>query len=456
MTEDEKRAAAYLLEVRKRRIAYFSGLTLPQKAFKTDTAKRKTALCSRRAGKTYVLIEDFIETCKATANIKCAYVALTRGSAKQIMWEELIRVNHHLALDLTLNHSELVAIFPNGSRLLVTGADDIRDIEKLRGQAFAKVAIDEAGSFGAHLEPLVDEVLSPALMDQDGTMLLTGTPSVACAGVFYDATTGKRPGWSNHAWTFRDNPHVPQGWIDEEKDRLGITEDSPKFQREYLGRWIAGATERLYQYDPQLNTYDSLPDLPWSYVLGVDLGWVDDCAFVLGAWCPASPTFFILEQYKSPHMLPPDIAATIKRIIHDKPYTKIVADTGGLALTIVEELRARWHIPVIAAKKIEKLANIELMNGDLRRGFVKLRPNAPVLAEWALLNARPDGKEDPTVPNHLSDATLYAYRHAKQFRYEAPVPYKEDLDAVVKRDLERMIATIEAEEPEQEWQALLE
>ena len=59
--------------------------------FINDPALYKTALCSRRAGKTYCACYYLIEVATRKPGSICAYIALTRGSAKRLMWAEMKR-----------------------------------------------------------------------------------------------------------------------------------------------------------------------------------------------------------------------------------------------------------------------------------------------------------------------------------------------------------------------------
>ena len=130
--------------------------------FIDDPCKTKTALCSRRAGKTYASCYYLLEAAHQSPNTICAYIALTRRSAKRLMWRELKLADKTYMLGIKFNASELIAILPNGSQIIMSGADDEAEIDKLRGSAYQLVVIDEAASFGPHLTSLIEEVLEPA------------------------------------------------------------------------------------------------------------------------------------------------------------------------------------------------------------------------------------------------------------------------------------------------------
>jgi hypothetical protein len=336
----------------------------------------------------------------------------------------LVFINQRCGLGLEFNEQRLEATFPNGATFYLSGAETERDIEKFLGRALAIVGIDESGSFPEHLRRLVREVLVPCLMDLDGTFVLLGTPKPHCRGYFYEVTTGARKGWSVHQWTWRQNPHVPQTWVAAEMESEGMTEDDPAYQREWCGKWVKSDGQLLYPYDPKLNSYTELPKLAgdWHHVVGVDLGWHDDTAFAVLAYNEDSPTLYGTQFVKRPHLVPEDMNGALDRLTAELKYFEIVADTGGLAKTIVESINRRWSKHIRTAAKTEKLAHAAMIRSDLRKGLIKVLPNAPIIAEWDQLQLTEDGKEDPTVPNHLSDAFLYAYRQSRHFWGAEPPP----------------------------------
>ena len=57
--------------------------------FIDDESQIKTALCSRRSGKTYASCYYLLEEASRHPDIICAYIALTRRSAKRLMWTDL-------------------------------------------------------------------------------------------------------------------------------------------------------------------------------------------------------------------------------------------------------------------------------------------------------------------------------------------------------------------------------
>lgn len=399
--------------------------------FAVDPCRRKAALCSRRAGKSFSVATMLIDAALSNPDSICVYVALTRLSAKRILWPILRKVSKREGLPLALNGTELTITFPNGSQIWLTGADDEAQIEKLRGSAYHLVIIDEAASFGAHLASLIEEVIEPALLDYNGTLCLIGTPGAACVGKFFDVTT-RTPGheaWSVHSWNTLDNPHIPNAceWLEQRRLANGWSLDNPIYMREWRGMWTWSHDSMVYRYTPD-NIVKALPERrDWIHVLGVDLGFDDDTALQVVTSSPAHPQAYAHHGWKAKGLNIGDVANKIREYQRRYTFSKIVMDSGGIGKMVVEELAVRHGLPVEAAEKKDKLGAIELLNADLHEKRLMVLENEPVLSEWAVLQWDEKRKgEDSRYPNHCSDATLYAYRESLQWAWRPkPVLPKE-------------------------------
>lgn len=388
-----------------------------QEAFVTDPSERKAALCSRRAGKSHALAEWFDRG--ATPGTLSLYVALSSGSARLILWPALRGISERYGLGLVLREErgQQMVCWPNGHRLWLAGCPDRSEIEKFRGLALRRAAVDEAQAFGGWLEMLTEDVLTPALGDLRGQLALTGTPGPIAAGTFHEATTGR--GWSVHHWTVAENPFFPAGaeWRAGIRAARGWTEDHPTYRREYLGEWVQDADALVFPFDYSRNAHAGpLPEGPWRYVLACDLGYVDSTAFVELAYRHDHPDVHIVRAWKRERLIPSAFAATVDGLRKKRPYAAIVCDTGGLGKGYAEELRQRYAVPVVAAEKQAKRGAIELMRGDLRAGTVKVHASecAPLLDEWGALQWSEDRTGiDERTPDHCADAALYGFRECR-------------------------------------------
>jgi hypothetical protein len=104
-----------------------------------------------------------------------------------------------------------------------------------------------------------------------------------------------------------------------------------------------------------------------------------------------------------------------------------VADAGALGKAIVEEMVTRWGLPIEAADKSEKMANIELMNGDFESGRLLVHESLTELHTQylTLTKDRTGKKEDPSLPNDRVDSALYSWKHCRNYWYKESIPEPE-------------------------------
>jgi hypothetical protein len=190
---------------------------------------------------------------------------------------------------------------------------------------------------------------------------------------------------------------------------------------------------QLYQYLPGRNDFDELPELDasrkridWQYVLGFDLGHRDLTAFALIAWSQQLPVVYCLEAFAlPPKAIDDDVARVIKnyQLRFNGKYLKLVADTGGLGVMIIEGLQVRYGFNIEAAKKTEKAAHIRLMNAALRKATMMFKRGAcdPLTEQYQKLEMDPRTEiERPQDPCDFADATLYAWRWTYAYTYAPP------------------------------------
>ena len=391
--------------------------------FIQDESKRKAAICSRRSGKSYAAGRYLIKEALEDEGTTCVYIARTREAAKRILWSSLKEANQRFRLGIKFNNADLIAVFPNRSKIMFTGANDASDVDKLRGAAFSLAVLDEAAFFNINLKELVNEVLAPALLDRDGSLVMISTPNSACHGFFYDITEKGAYNFSVHRWTVKDNPYMQHAVRAIQKDiDNGILDPSdPSYKREYLGIWVRDDQEIVYNYS-QDNLFENRPvSDEWEYVLGIDLGYHDATAFCVVAWSPDYPSLYVIDEYKQSRMLTSEVEEKIHRFMKDYNFTSIVMDSGGGASKmLLETFKQRSGIPVKPAHKSgDKVGMIKIMNSDLKACNVKVKRGMELLKEWDKLQYNKAGTaEDKRFDNHLSDACFYAWQESRHFLYE--------------------------------------
>jgi hypothetical protein len=423
-----------------------------QRQFALDQGRRVNALVGRGGGKTTGARARLAMKALRLYKAKLVYVATTRQQAGELMWYPLKDLLDNLGVAATFNETERkCTIGRTGATIRLVGADDKREIDKLRGQSFHEVQIDEAASYPTGLlEALMFRVVGPRLGDLDGCIVMFGTPGHILSGPFYDST---RPGsdshrpfeerhlpeydgwqrWSSHSWTLQDGarsiPAMGRLWSEaqREKEANGWSDDNPIWMREYLGRWAADDTSAMFRYRAHVegvawNQWDpervgpykiaSLPPGDWLYGYGMDPGTRDPLAINVFAVNPADPDRKIFHVFGFDRR---DMyARTIAELLIGEDAIKQVArgdglpdsigglyaatgwpvearaDIAGQGEGLLNELANVYGIRFLPAQKRDKFSNIEVVNGQLVDGKLMILKGSKLEEQMTSLQWRPD------------------------------------------------------------------
>lgn len=399
-----------------------------QLAFVQDKSPFRIAVCSRRSGKTYVCAYDLLNTAMSNPDVICMYITLSWVNAKRIVFPALEKLNHDYKLGARVDYADLSFKFKNGSQILLLGASDESKIKRLRGISRLKLCyIDECQSFPGYIEELIDDVVAPALIDLAGDLCLIGTPGPVPAGYFYNAWIN--PDWSKHAWTYFDNPHIPdhQARLNRELKRRGVEIEDPSIQREWFGKWVLDSDSLLLHYDKAKNDFSELPIGTWTHILGVDIGFNDADALAVLAWNTESPDIYLVEEQVTSGQDITELTNAINAMTKKYDVSKIMIDAGGLGKKIAEELIRRHQIPLVAADKTRKMENVALLNDFLRSGRFKASGDSKFAVDCMLVEidrskSTPEKiKVKDSYHSDIIDAVLYAFKESYAYTYQKPI-----------------------------------
>lgn len=414
--------------LRSREFALDRFLFDKQLKFVKDPHPFKVAVCSRRAGKTVACAAHLLDTAINHEGVVCVYITLSRSNAKRIIWPELLRLNRVYNLGGVPDNTEL-SLKLKDSIIYVSGAKDHSEIEKFRGLPIKLCYIDEVQSFRDYISDLIDDVIAPALMDYAGSLCLIGTPGAVPTGYFHACDT-QLESWSSHAWNFFDNPYIAlksgqshRELLDRELQRRGVAIDDPSIQREWFGKWVLDTESLLLRYDPTKNHFDELPKASWTYLMGIDLGFVDADALAVLAWSESDPSTYLVEESVIQKQGITELVQAIEALSKKYPIAKMVIDEGGLGKKIAEEIRRRHHIPVQPADKARKFENIAFLNDALRTGKFKAKKDSRFAQDSYLVEVDRDHSTPEKIKvkdgfhSDIIDSVLYAFKESPAFTF---------------------------------------
>jgi hypothetical protein len=409
-------------------------------------------VCSGRAGKTRGALLKWLEVCERKPGQLSVFVALTQKSAKRIAWRQLRRMDKEMGLGLKFNVSELSVTHPNGSQIVLLGANRDDLIDTLRGFPIVLALFDEAAFWRADtLKHAIEDAVMVRLLDYGGECWVMSTPGYICAGMHYELVTHVRPGWRVFRWTYLDNPHLPEHLPRHERTRArrlkealaiqsanGWTDATPSWQREFLGQYFDDIDARVYKFTRQRNVVAAMPESwtthpeRWVRVLGIDYGSTAGFALVLWAWERHSKTIYGVRAAKWYGKAPSETADITKEWVEAFAPHKIVGDSA--AKGYIDEARLRHQLPIQPADKLGKRGHIELMNDAwLGRRLLLVAGECEQYADeleklgwdprYADKRGHPSYRkhEDPNADKDLCDAGLYGWVASPAFA-EQPAP----------------------------------
>lgn len=247
-------------------------------------SKKNTLLCSRRAGKSYLLAAIAIIHCARGYDVVNGFkkkrsvlmLGLTSGRAKDVFWNNLLHFLEISGLHAKVDAGDLSIHFTNGAELFVRGNNSKADREKMRGADYSLIIIDECQSQNA-LAYLMTDILGPIIRGRDSIVFLAGTGSITNKGYWKDVTTGTLCSeWRHFTATMRDNPTLPSNAEEEVLRENGWDRNNITFRREYLAENVTDTTRLVY---PIYHKYEVLPRIDYI-AIGIDYGWNDKNAIV--------------------------------------------------------------------------------------------------------------------------------------------------------------------------------
>lgn len=162
------------------------------------------------------------------------------------------------------NEAELTAIYPNGAKLTLYGADNP---DSLRGIALWGVGFDE---YSQQPSNIFTEIIRPALADHEGYAIWIGTPKGKNA--FYNLY---QQGLTNGNWlslllTAADTKIIPQSELDEA--RKVMTDD--EFNQEFMCSFDASIQGAYYSKEISEARRDNrITPVPYEQMLKVHTWW---------------------------------------------------------------------------------------------------------------------------------------------------------------------------------------
>jgi len=393
-------------------------------------------MAGRRAGKSETNKFKAEEIATTVDNARILIIGLSFTRALEIYWNELVADFTAMGIDIAeQRRTEGLIRLSNGSEIHLVGNTTVDERDKLRGSKWHLIIIDEVQSQKA-LPILIDEILEPTLLDYKGQMILTGTgPKVR--GTYWEMLwTDQSRKAARFNFNIKDNPFIPDYLtvLDQIKIDKNLTDNSPLFQREYLGQISYDDDALCFRLteannlnkQEMANWINSQPRTDIKFSAGLDYGFTDADGFAIIMFSTSKPEKWLVYEHKGNRTGITELSDKIKegmKYIETDPvfqsipdrFFYIYSDAGGAGKKITFELATQYGLPCLDAYKVDKDFQVEMLQEEVRNGSLKVDPEG-VFADEALKTvfARNDRDEltrvidDDIFHPDIMDAIRYA------------------------------------------------
>ena len=318
-----------------------------QKEYFTDNAKRIANQSGRRAGKSYGNALKAVKHClegydlvgKTMKPRYAVIVGLTKEKVQDQYWD-LIKstITECHIMTTKIDNAALEITFASGAKLALRGNNSKAEREKLRGDEYSLIIIDEAQSQQG-LRYLMNSIFEPIAYARDSQIIVTGTGALLLGSYWQEITDGDlAPKWRHYHVNMKDNPTIadPEHVLQEVLQDKGWTDTDPEYVREYLGENCYDSTRIVI---PNKKYFDKLPEnVIWEQcIVGVDYGFSDYNSFV-PILVSNTGKRYATHVYKANHLAASDLvkkAVEIQKWAESLKIPKImfVADTSDQSIS---------------------------------------------------------------------------------------------------------------------------
>lgn len=370
-------------------------------------ARFKILRCGRRSGKTFGIIVDSLSLCMQYPNLSMAYVGLTYGHAKDVVWEDYLKLADSLIE--YKNSAELLLKLKNGSRIKLYSWDSI---DNMLGKKYHKVYLDEVAVPKNFLKSWND-VIEPTLLDYHGEAWFTSMPRGKGQFKQLIDESKTKDDWQDFHFTSYDNEMIPN--VKEELDRKRKDIALSVFAQQYLAEFT-DLEGRIYTEFNRDDTLDEIPFEPKRWAISIDFGYNHPLAAYLSA-IGADDSVHVYKELYQPKLDDKQRLEALKQLIGDKPIDFGVADSEDpLAITgLNRDLPFKIH----EAKKGKGsvLSGINLMKSAFHSGKLTINSKCVNLIDelefysWKLDKSGQETDEPIKEKDDACDSIRYLIVH---------------------------------------------
>ena len=401
-----------------------------------------------RSGKTALITEYLVRRALHYPGSRQLAARKYRTHAKTSLWNDTFR--RYLSANVPhewyqLSESELTVRFRNGSTITVGGMDNADRLEKILGNEYITVFLNEATQLSYEAMQMAATRLAQRIADSRGRfaipkLILDCNPRGPRHWLHYvgvrqlDPETEKplpdADRWGRLNWSAYDNrANLPPEY-------LAALEALPEIMRERMlnGVWRDNQGAVYSEFDEDQHTVEPFAvPAEWKRIRAIDFGFTNPFVCLWGALDPDGRLYIYREHYKA-GVRTAEHAQIIRRLSGDERYLQTAADhdAGERAELTAAGIHTEAAVKNVALG-IQCVKNRLAVQGDGKPRLFFFRTLKNTLSEiydyrWAEAGDEVNAREEPVKLNdHAMDALRYMVMALDQqsggkFRSAAAVP----------------------------------
>ncbi len=378
-------------------------------SFKESVAKINIWEGSVRSGKTFISLLRFVDYVKKCDEGSFVVISRTYDSFKKNLLDLLC----DFAQGNSKHYQGKRELHMFGKVIHVVGADDERAEAKIRGSTFQGAYVDEI-----------------TIIPRSVWMMLISRCAMHEAKIFGTTNPDSPFHWLKtdflsdnpdvRSWRFRleDNPKIQE----KEKEYLTRQYKGLWYQRFIEGLWVQAEGSIYDTFDSKLHVIDFPPSPAQYYIIGVDYGTSNPCAFVsIGINTNRFPNIWVEEEYyydskvHQRQKTDTEYAEDLTNFIKNKPVKAIYIDPSAASFRL--ELQKQGVQNLYDAEN-EVIDGIRFVSKLLNNGTLKFASCCKNLIQetqsyvWDAKSASKGEDKPLKAHDHALDAMRYAlYTH---------------------------------------------
>jgi PBSX family phage terminase large subunit len=425
-----------------------------RRAVHTSKGKRTVFLCSRRLGKTFVMMTIAVEFCVKNPNSIVKVLFPKKKDAKSVAKDQMKVILDDCPIDIAPEWKEQdkLFLFPNGSEIQMAGTDS-GSAESVRGSRCHLAILDEAGFHDYNeFKYIIQSIIMPTLLTTKGKMILASTPSKQPDHPFMvDYVRPARFEGSLIEFDVYSNPLISRETIEEIASEYPMGKEDPDFQREFLLKSDIITTDTVIPEFTEDLKKDIIKEIPrpdfFDTYTTCDPAASDLTAILFGYYDFIKGTVVIEDELclggENVSITTDDLATGIKRK-EKLLYTNTLTGEVKVPLMrimdnnykiLINDLYSEHGIPFIPTAKDNKEGQINKLRMMMKQGRIIIHPKCKNLIhhlnttrwdkkrqDFVRIRATPDG-QFKAHHGDCVDALVYLLRNMDYSRNPYPDNY---------------------------------